>query len=322
MRVDQVARHERADRRERAEQVDVVGREADLLLRLAQRGRLQLLVGVVAAAARERDLAGVAAQVLPALREDRVQLVVAHVERDEHGRLRLASETRRSRLSGSRREALAQLLADRRHAARAQPTSSMRSSNMTSPSSVRWIGHFAAITDRRSTCSLVRSLGKAQEQLEAGGGAALGGRVLGLDLDTADVPALALGVHLDRDRRAGGEARGEQLLRIGGLVLAADVAALVCCEPVVAHVDLVRVGAGPSRGRLHHRRVCSGACRWWCCAACCRAGGRAHRSEALDAADVGWTACVRRMTYTSGAEERGAFSRGRGGSSARSRSRS
>src|SRR5688500_18288800 len=52
-----------------------------------------------------------------------------------------------------------------------------------------------------------RVLGQAQDQLELRGAAALGRRVGALDLDVPEVPALALGVHLDGDRGARGEAR-------------------------------------------------------------------------------------------------------------------
>ncbi len=54
-------------------------------------------------------------------------------------------------------------------------TRSTRSWNMTSPSSTRWTGHFAAITRRRSTCSSGRSSGRRMHQLELRRAAALGG---------------------------------------------------------------------------------------------------------------------------------------------------
>src|SRR5436305_2364445 len=50
--------------------------EADLLLRLAQRGRAEVGVLRIAAAAGERDLAGVAAQIGATLGEDEARLVV------------------------------------------------------------------------------------------------------------------------------------------------------------------------------------------------------------------------------------------------------
>src|SRR4029450_13086889 len=50
------------------------------------------------------------------------------------------------------------------------------------------------------------------DESEAGGATALGRRVLARDLDAADVPALARGVHLHGDRGAGGGARVQQLL--------------------------------------------------------------------------------------------------------------
>src|SRR3954452_22231293 len=47
-------------------------------------------------------------------------------------------------------------------------------------------------------------IGDAHDDLKARGAAALGGGVLTGDLDPPDVPALALGVHLHRDRGTGG----------------------------------------------------------------------------------------------------------------------
>ena len=63
-RMDLVGGDEGADRRQRPDQLHRAGLEADLLLGLAQGGRPQVLVGLVLAAARERDLPGVAAQVV------------------------------------------------------------------------------------------------------------------------------------------------------------------------------------------------------------------------------------------------------------------
>jgi hypothetical protein len=66
--VDQVAGHDRRHRGQGAEHLDVGRLEPDLLLGLAQRGGLQVLAGL-RAAARKRDLPGVPAQVLAALGE-------------------------------------------------------------------------------------------------------------------------------------------------------------------------------------------------------------------------------------------------------------
>ena len=81
----------------------------------------------------------------------------------------------------------------------------------------------------------------------------LGGRVVAVDLDAGQVPALALPVHLHRDRRARGERRGEQLLRARADVLAADVLGLVRDEAVLAHTDLVLVLALADGDRAHWR---------------------------------------------------------------------
>ncbi len=88
-----VAGDEGPGRRQAFAQLDDARVEADLLLRLAQRRRSQVGVAVVAAAARERDLAGVAAQVGAALGEDEPGLVVGPaVERQQHGRLDLLAD--------------------------------------------------------------------------------------------------------------------------------------------------------------------------------------------------------------------------------------
>src|SRR3954447_10655240 len=67
---------------------------------------------------------------------------------------------------------------------------------------------------------------EAQNQAEARGAPALGGGVLARDLDAADVPALARGVHLHRHRRTGGQAGGQQLLWTGTSVAAARLRGL------------------------------------------------------------------------------------------------
>ena len=131
---------------------------------------------------------------------------------------------------------------------------------MTSPSSVRWIGHFAAITRSWSTCSSLEVSGQAQDELEFRWTAPFGRVVLNGDLHRADVPALALGIHLDRDRRAGGEACREQLLGVGALVLATAGARLIDDQLVVADGDGVRevrrAAGGGSHGADRASVVC------------------------------------------------------------------
>src|SRR3954447_20061749 len=75
--------------------------------------------------------------------------------------------------------------------------------------------HRAARDDLHQPLALVlgQLLGQLHRDLEARGGAALGRLVLDVDADVADVPALAVGIHLERDCAARGEARCEQLLR-------------------------------------------------------------------------------------------------------------
>src|SRR5512133_93613 len=98
---------------------------------------------------------------------------------------------------------------------------------------------------------LVERLGQAQDEAEASGTAALGGRVLADDLDAADVPALARRVHLHRDGGARGQARGQQLLWAWSRVAAARVRGLVDAQIVAADPHDVPVAAVTSRGRLH-----------------------------------------------------------------------
>src|SRR5205085_5496338 len=85
--------------------------------------------------------------------------------------------------------------------------------------------------------------------------AALGRGVLACHLDRADVPALAIGVHLEGDRRARGERDGEILLRARRRVVAARLAGLVGAHDVVADLEIVLVGAvaATSRGGFHFR---------------------------------------------------------------------
>ncbi len=68
-----------------AEHAHLGRREADLLLRLAQRGVAGRGVGRVDPAAREGDLAGVALEVRRAVGEDHVQPTVALAQAAEHG---------------------------------------------------------------------------------------------------------------------------------------------------------------------------------------------------------------------------------------------
>ncbi len=86
-RVDLVVGHERPDRRQRPDHVDLVRRQPDLLLRLAQGGGQQRLGRGVAPAAREGDLAGVAAQVGPALGEHEARPLRPPEQRHQDRRL-------------------------------------------------------------------------------------------------------------------------------------------------------------------------------------------------------------------------------------------
>src|SRR3954451_1666421 len=96
-------------------------------------------------------------------------------------------------------------------------------------------------------------LREAHDEVEAGGAAAVGRRVIARDLDAAHVPALALRVHLHRDGRTRRERRGEQLERLGTGVGATDLGALVDRQLVAADLDGVAEPVLAGRGGLHRR---------------------------------------------------------------------
>ena len=155
-RIDGVVGDEGRGRRQRADDLDRVGREPDLLVRLAQGRRRQVGVARVAPAAGERDLARVALEVVAALGEDEVRLaVLVEVERGQDGGLGPAVDVDGQR--GLRREQCAAELL--RECGPGPQASSTCSSNRTSPSSVRCTGHFAAMTRSFSTCSSERWAG-------------------------------------------------------------------------------------------------------------------------------------------------------------------
>ena len=89
-------------------------------------------------------------------------------------------------------------------------------------------------------------VGELQHHGEARRAPAVGGGELGLDLHSADVPALVGGVHLHRHRRTGGEAGGQELQRVRPLVGAPEILPLVRRELMVTDADglLERAGAG------------------------------------------------------------------------------
>ena len=155
-RIDGVVGDERRRRGQRPDDLDRVGRQPDLLVRLAQRGGGEVGVLGVAAPAGERDLAGVALEVVAALGEDEMRLaLLVEVERGENGGLGTAVDVDGQRGVG-REQRAAQLL---RECGPIPQASSTRSSNTTSPSSVRWTGHLAAMTCSRSTWSSERWAG-------------------------------------------------------------------------------------------------------------------------------------------------------------------
>ena len=231
-RIDRVVGDERRRRRQRADHVDGVRRQADLLVRLAQRG--------VDAAPRRASRRPPGNEISPAWRrrswrrrvKTACSAAVVLEDGHEHGGVAAAVHVHGQRLVAAPSRTAASSLGGAQ-------ASSTRSSNMTSPSSVRWTGHLAAITCSCSICSSSRCGGHLEHELELRRAAALGRRVLDVDREAAGVPALALGVHLHRDRRAGGERRGQQLLRARALVLAAGLDRLVDREGVVAGLHVV-----------------------------------------------------------------------------------
>src|SRR4051794_23006571 len=98
---------------------------------------------------------------------------------------------------------------------------------------------------------VAEGLGEAHHEAEAGGRPPLGRRVLGRDLNVADVPALACPVHLHRDRGAGREGGCQQVLRAGAGVLAALLGWLVYGQLVMADLDGLPEGAGADGTGLH-----------------------------------------------------------------------
>src|SRR3954470_21106865 len=97
---------------------------------------------------------------------------------------------------------------------------------------------------------LAERVREAHDDVEARGAAAVGRRVVAGDLDAADVPALALRVHLHRDGGTGGEAGGEQLERLGSRVRPAHLGALVDRELVAADLDGMAEAAFAGGGGL------------------------------------------------------------------------
>ncbi len=96
------------------------------------------------------------AQVGAALGEHRVQRAGGvQVERHEHGGVPVAGDAQPHGLGGIEQDG-----AQGRRDVRAGQASSTRSSNVTSPSSVRWTGHLAAITCSFSSCSSDRWAGR------------------------------------------------------------------------------------------------------------------------------------------------------------------
>src|SRR5215217_6035808 len=102
---------------------------------------------------------------------------------------------------------------------------------------------------------LAQLLGEAHDEVEARRAAAVGGRVVARHLDAADIPALALGVHLHRYGGARRQAAGEELERLRAGVRATHLGALVDRELVTANLDGVAEAALAAGGGLHRRLI-------------------------------------------------------------------
>ena len=76
---------DRPDLVDLAQQIDILGRDADLLVGLAQGGEGGAVVTVVAGATREADLALVVLDLVGTFLEEQVDAVVAFVEEEQHG---------------------------------------------------------------------------------------------------------------------------------------------------------------------------------------------------------------------------------------------
>ena len=121
-----------------------------------------------------------------------------------------------------------------------------------SPVSALWTGHLPAMTRSFSIWSSSEARSWAEGDVEAGRDGAFVGR-LDVDLERADVPALAVRVHLDRDRRARSERSGQEAGGGGAGVRAAGALGLVGDERVPAlDLDVVGVALAPS-GDYPHR---------------------------------------------------------------------
>ena len=172
-----------------------------------------------------------------------MQVAVLEVQRHEHRGVGAAVDVEADRLVGIEQDGAQRA---RQFVARAQEDArarrSTRSSNMTSPSSVRCTGHFAAMILSFATWSSVSPGGKRSTSEKRVGQPRSAGVYSHDDFEVADVPVLAVGVHLHRHRGAGREAGGEQLLRARAGVVAALVPRLVDAHAVIPHLDDVTEG--------------------------------------------------------------------------------
>ena len=114
---------------------------------------------------------------------------------------------------------------------------------------IRCTGHLPAIDHDAARAARRRAAsGRSSGDVEAGGSPARRPLEVDVDLETADVPALAVGVHLDRDRRAGRERCGEQPGRRGAGVGAAVAQRLVDDDRVAVDLDVVGEALAPAGG--------------------------------------------------------------------------
>src|SRR5205085_12433453 len=95
-------------------------------------------------------------------------------------------------------------------------------------------------------------LGQRDDHAELGRRPALGGLVVHVHRHIPDLPPLALGVHLYRDRRTRRQARREQLLGTGTRVVAAVLLRLVGDDHVLADRAVVLEGSVLAAGCGSH----------------------------------------------------------------------
>src|SRR5438270_685962 len=105
-RVHRIARRDRRRGLKRTDHLNRVSWQPDLLLGLPERGGAQVRLAFVVAPTRERDLAAVAAQVVPAFGEHGMELPSVEVQGHQHRGIRATADVQRQSLLGWEQHAL------------------------------------------------------------------------------------------------------------------------------------------------------------------------------------------------------------------------